>query len=76
MTIVELEHRVAELEKKVGHLARKVDGPNSKTINAWIDEIHGTFQNDATYRKAASFGRQWRKSQRPGSARARKVASK
>jgi len=76
MTIAKMEHRLANLEKKVGELARKVDRPDSKNLNAWIDDIHGTFQNDATYRKAVQLGRQWRKSHGAGSSRARKAASK
>jgi hypothetical protein len=72
MSIVKLEHRVAALEQKLVHLAEKVDASPSPDSNAWIDEIHGTFQNDATYRKAARLGRQWRKSR----SRSGKAASK
>ena len=77
MTITELELRVATLEKKLAHLADKIDSPATADVNAWIDQIHGTFENDAVYRKAARFGRQWRKSQGgPKKPRARKAASK
>jgi hypothetical protein len=62
MSIVQLEHRVAELELKLTHLAEKMDASAPTDINAWIDDIHGTFQNNATYRKGARLGRQWRKS--------------
>ena len=76
MSIVELERRLVTLEQQVGHLVRKAIEPNSKDINSWIDEIHGTFQNNPAYRKAARAGRQWRKSKRAGSSRPRKAASK
>ncbi len=56
MTLVELEHRVATLEEQVGHLTSKINAPAAKDINSWIDDIHGTFQDDATYRKAALAG--------------------
>ena len=62
MNVADLETRIATLEKKVAHLAGKVEGPESANINAWIDQVHGTFQNDDTYRQAARIGREWRKS--------------
>ena len=66
MSIAELEDRIVNLERKVTDLAKKVDRAPSLDINAWVDEIHGTFKNDATYPQAAGrFGRDWRKSQRP-----------
>jgi hypothetical protein len=56
--------RVATLEQKLEHLADKVDASPSQDVNAWIDQIHGTFQNDSTYRQAARLGRQWDYKQR------------
>jgi hypothetical protein len=76
MSTAELEDRVVNLERKVTDLAKQVAGGQSQDINAWIDEIHGTFKNDATNRRAARFGRDRRKSQRPARSRARKVSSK
>jgi hypothetical protein len=77
MTIAQLETRVATLEQKLVDLAEKVDASPSQDVNAWIDQIHGTFQNDSTYRQAARFGRQWRQSHgKPGAARPRKASGK
>jgi hypothetical protein len=77
MTITELELRVATLEQKLAHLAGKVEESSSQDINAWIDQIHGTFQDDATYRQAALLGRKWRKSRRrPVATRPRKASVK
>jgi predicted nucleic acid-binding protein len=64
MSITELEVRVASLEQKLADLAGKAESPASSNMNAWIDQIHGTFENDSTYRKAAKLGREWRKSHR------------
>jgi hypothetical protein len=64
MTITELELRVASLERQLARLTGKIDPTVSANPNAWIDQIHGTFQNDATYRKAARAGQKWRKSHR------------
>lgn len=75
MTLTELEIRVATLEQKLSHLAGKIDAPESATINAWIDQVHGTFQNDATYRQAARLGHEWRKSHSGrAKSRSRKIA--
>jgi hypothetical protein len=77
MTIAQLETRVATLEQKLVSLAEKVDAPPSQDVNAWIDQIHGTFQNDSTYRQAARLGRQWRQSHRkPIAGRPRKASGK
>ena len=59
MTTSEIELRLSALERQVANLVQK---PASDLgINSWIDEIHGTFKNDAYYRDAARFGREWRK---------------
>ena len=64
MTIVQLEVRVASLEGKLARLTERNDVALPDAMNSWIDQIHGTFQNDAAYRQAARFGREWRKSHR------------
>ena len=56
MTISELELRVASLERELARLAGKIDPTVSANQNAWIAQIHGTFENDAAYRKAAKAG--------------------
>jgi hypothetical protein len=64
MTTTELEHRLATIERKLSRLVGNADAAPSQDFNAWIDEIHGTFQDNATYRQGARLGRQWRKLQR------------
>jgi len=77
MTITELELRVATLEQTLARLAEKVNTSPSRDINAWMDQIHGTFQNDATYRQAARLGREWRNSgRRTVASRSRKASAK
>jgi hypothetical protein len=77
MTLAELEIRVATLEQKLARISGKLNAPDSTNVNAWIDQIQGTFQNDSIYRRAARLGREWRKSQRgPHASRARKTAGK
>jgi len=76
MTLTQLEHRVATLEQKLAALAGPAQAQTSPDVNAWIDEIHGTFKDDLTYHQAARLGRKWRKSKRPAPPRARKASSK
>jgi hypothetical protein len=58
-------------------LSGKVDAPESGNINAWIDQVHGTFKNDAIYRQAARLGQEWRKSHHSRArSRSRKIAGK
>jgi hypothetical protein len=77
MTLTELEIRVATLEQKLARLGGKSKSPGPADINAWIDQIHGTFQDDATYRQAARLGRKWRKSRRgSGASPSRKASGK
>ncbi len=75
MTRAQLERRLANIEKKLAALAGQVKSPPAPDVNAWIDEIHGTFTDNATYRRAARLGRQWRKSRRPSTPRSRKAAT-
>lgn len=63
MTLSQLEKRVATLEQKLARLTGPAARVRSTDMNAWIDQIHGTFRDDATYRRAARLGRKWRKSQ-------------
>jgi hypothetical protein len=67
MSTTEIERRLAAVERQVSHLAEKLNASpmgSAGDMNSWIDQIHGTFKNDATYRKSSRLGRQWRKSQR------------
>jgi hypothetical protein len=75
MTLAQLEHRLVTLEQKLDALAGKVEGSPSPDVNAWIDQIHGTFKDTVSYRQAARLGRRWRKSRRPSAVGRRKVSS-
>ena len=63
MTLKELAVRVTTLEQKIASLSKNEASLTPANINGWIDQIQGTFANDAGYRQAARFGREWRKSQ-------------
>jgi hypothetical protein len=76
MTISQLESRVSELEQKVNDLAEKVGTSPATGVNSWIDEIHGTFQDNATYRQAARYGRAWRNGSQSARSRPPKAASR
>jgi hypothetical protein len=59
MSTTEIERRLTAVERQLTDLAERVNAsPASQDINGWIDQIHGTFQNDASYRQAARLGRQ------------------
>jgi hypothetical protein len=75
MSITELEVRVATLERKLAALSGGAGSESPANINAWIDQIHGTFQDDPTYRQGARLGRQWRKSTRGGKTSRQQKAS-
>jgi hypothetical protein len=77
MSTIEIEKRLIAVERRLTHLAERVNAsPASQDMNGWIDQIHATFQNDASYRQSARLGRQWRKSQRARPLRAGKASSK
>jgi hypothetical protein len=76
MTLKELELRVATLEQKLASLAFNTISSESAATNSWIDQVHGTFQNDSSYRQAARLGRQWRRSLRPFDASGTRKATK
>jgi hypothetical protein len=56
-----IEQRVAELEKELATLRKKVDSLTDST--PWWERIAGTFANDPAYKKAMKLGQQYRKSQ-------------
>jgi hypothetical protein len=65
MSTTEIERRLIAVERQLSHLAERVNAsPAPQNMNGSIDQIHDTFQNDASYRQAARLGRQWRKSHR------------
>ena len=77
MSTTEIERRLVAVEEQLTHLAQRVNAsPASQDMNGWVDQIHATFQNDASYRQAARLGQQWRKSQSAKPLRGRKASSK
>jgi hypothetical protein len=56
MSITELEQRVVALEQKVTHLTKTLEASTSQDLNAWIDEISGTFKEDATLSQGGTPG--------------------
>jgi hypothetical protein len=74
MTLAQLEVRLATLEEKFAMIAAQGQASAAPAVNAWIDEIHGTFADDKAYRQAAHLGRKWRKAHLPASPRTRKAS--
>lgn len=68
---VKIEKRVADLEKELANLKKKVEG--AEAPNYWWERISGTFQNDPVYKQAMKLGREYRQSLKPNqSSRKRK----
>ena len=61
-----LEQRVANLEKMVEELQQKKAKPH-----AWLDEIHGRYQDGDPFFEAMRLGREYRESLRPRAAKGR-----
>ena len=69
MSDTKLECRMADLEKEVLSLRRKVEELSGD--KPWWDRIAGTFEKDPVYERAMKLGRKYRRSQqahdsRPG----------
>jgi hypothetical protein len=60
MTTIELEQRIAALEKKVEKLAATSPIPANKQ---WVLKMWGGFKSDPDFEKAMSYGRKWRKAE-------------
>ena len=75
MTRAQIERRLTTLERKFAAISARNPAVETPDVNAWIDEIHGSFKDDASYRKAARLGQRWRKAQRPRAPRGRKAAA-
>ena len=70
MSNIKLEQRMAELEKEVESLRKKVeDLVGSKP---WWERIAGTFEKDPIYERAMKLGREYRRAQRPNGSQPRK----
>jgi hypothetical protein len=72
MTLSQIERRLTTLERTIAAISARDAAVETPDMNAWIDEIHGTFKDDASYRKAARLGERWRKAQRRSASRGRK----
>ena len=63
MADIKLERRLADLEKEVESLRKKLD--TLATPRPWWDRIAGTFEKDPVYERAMKLGRKYRRTQRP-----------
>ncbi len=64
-----LEQRVAKLEKMVEELQQQ-----KSNRHAWLDEIYGRYKEGDPFFEAMRLGSEYRKSLRPGAAKARSKA--
>lgn len=71
MAPIELEARLAVLEREVARLKSKVDGTGQPGAR-WWERIAGSFADDPAHEKAMKLGREYRASLRPGKPRVRK----
>jgi hypothetical protein len=62
MTESKTERRLAELERELATLRKKVDSLTSAT--PWWERIAGTFAGDPAYKQAMKLGKQFRRSQK------------
>ena len=63
MAQTKLEKRMAQLEKEVATLRKKLDALTGS--KPWWERIAGTFQNDPIYERAMELGSKYRRAQRP-----------
>ncbi len=56
------EQRLAELEKELATLRKKVDSLTNST--PWWERIAGTFADDPAYKQAMKLGKQFRHSEK------------
>jgi hypothetical protein len=64
-----LERRMAELEKEVATLRKKLESIASS--KPWWERIAGTFQDDPVYERAMKLGRKYRRAQHPNASSSR-----
>lgn len=69
MSDMKLERRMADLEKEVESLRKRVEELTGS--KPWWETISGSFEGDAVYAQAMKLGRQYRRAQRPKSHRPR-----
>ena len=61
---VNLEHRVAALEKQIARLQRG-QKLNTDSGRPWLDDLYGKFTGDPIFEQAMRLGRKYRRSLRP-----------
>ena len=66
---VSLEKRMAELEREMAVLRKKLEALTG--TKPWWERIAGTFQHDPIYERAMRLGRKYRRAQRPNGAQKR-----
>jgi len=62
MSDAKIERRMAELEREVATLRKKVEELSGS--KPWWERIAGSFQNDPVYERAMKLGRKYRRAQR------------
>jgi len=61
MSRAEIEKRLAAIEREVAHLKQgHVAAAITHPVQV-LEQIHGTFEDDAAFREAMRLGRRWRK---------------
>jgi len=69
MAKASVEKRMAELERELATLRKKVDALTG--TRPWWEHITGTFEHDPVYERAMRLGREYRRGQRPNGTRKR-----
>lgn len=62
---VNLESRVAELERQVARLQKHQKNRSGPTGREWLEDLYGAFASDPVFEKAMKLGRRYRQSLRP-----------
>ena len=70
MAPIELEARLAVLEREVARLKTRVEGAG-RPETPWWERIASTFADDPGHERAMKLGREYRASLRPGKPRGR-----
>jgi hypothetical protein len=63
MSDTKLENRMADLEKEVESLRKRVE--ELAGSKPWWERISGTFDHDPVYERAMKLGHKYRRAQRP-----------
>ena len=70
MSNTEIKDRLTAIENQLADLTSARANGRRHPIEA-LDQLHGSFENDAAFKEATRLGRRWRESQRPKSPRAK-----